>query len=813
MSGGRAAILISAFQRFSISAFVFAIAIATASAVGPLPPVPASESAKPATPIKNGKLTSDLNAGEFNITNGAYFNFGPVSGFSGYGLRDNSGTIEFKNSGGVWSVLGTGGEGDGGGTVTSIGIAAASSPNAGITISGSPITTSGDITLGINWATITPGTLSVSSTNAATGTTHTHVITASSDPGAASALLKTDSSGYLKLVRLLLGSTSAGFTGTGTIINPLTGDSIRSTTFTSGISGWNLDDAGNLEANNITARGELRSSVFKVNEIAATAGTLGVFKSAANLNADVTTPASTSSSFTFQGKNSDAGGMLFAVSDAVRFKAWTGAGVSDSWATITARTNNTTYTTYTATLNSGSTSATYRAGSAIIDYGPSGTGFITLSADGTVGSSPNLTMATHAGNPWSAQTTLLRLGNLNGSYNYVSDTYGLGIGDYSTDEYITFDLATGLILHAAGGAVTLDSNGLLLSGGLSSVNAVRWYNAAGGTDAQAQIRGSFDTDTAAWQAQVFADSSDTTQRAYAELSAWGAQSGSQASVSVYAGSTAHADYPDQSFIELNGNSVTGTFLGVTIGQAFGATKPTHKLDVWGNGWFRTDAFVPTGANVINSGILTDGFYGGGVTMKDGTFYAGGWCESSTLRLGVGTASGLTPYLQVAAAGNRFPSYGAGTLTTDASGNITASSDERLKDIDGPYTRGLADLREIKPINYHWKTSTGLDRTETYTGVSAQNVAENVPEAVGIAPDGTYTVNDRALIATLINANNELAARLEKLEAASGIKPEAAPKPDRKKIAGTRLADLKTRMEKRVKAEQALAEKNKPKAPK
>lgn len=42
-----------------------------------------------------------------------YINFNAVTGSSGYGFRDNAGTIEFKNSGGSWTGIGSGG---GGGT-------------------------------------------------------------------------------------------------------------------------------------------------------------------------------------------------------------------------------------------------------------------------------------------------------------------------------------------------------------------------------------------------------------------------------------------------------------------------------------------------------------------------------------------------------------------------------------------------------------------------------------------------------------------------------------------------------------------------
>lgn len=41
-----------------------------------------------------------------------YLNFGSVVGSSGYGFRDNNGTIETKNSGGAWAGIGGGGSGD-----------------------------------------------------------------------------------------------------------------------------------------------------------------------------------------------------------------------------------------------------------------------------------------------------------------------------------------------------------------------------------------------------------------------------------------------------------------------------------------------------------------------------------------------------------------------------------------------------------------------------------------------------------------------------------------------------------------------------
>jgi hypothetical protein len=108
---------------------------------------------------------------------------------------------------------------------------------------------------------------------------------------------------------------------------------------------------------------------------------------------------------------------------------------------------------------------------------------------------------------------------------------------------------------------------------------------------------------------------------------------------------------------------------------------------------------------------------------------------------------------------QLPAYGAGTLTTDGSGNVTAASDERLKDIQGTFDRGLADLEKLEPIFYKWKADTGFDATTTYAGFSAQNVQAAVPEAVGHGKDGFLTLQDRPLIATIVNAIKELAGKV------------------------------------------------------
>lgn len=107
---------------------------------------------------------------------------------------------------------------------------------------------------------------------------------------------------------------------------------------------------------------------------------------------------------------------------------------------------------------------------------------------------------------------------------------------------------------------------------------------------------------------------------------------------------------------------------------------------------------------------------------------------------------------------RWAGYGAGALTTDANGVITAASDERMKDVGSDFSRGLADIRKITPKNYHWKGGLGLDTITEYSGFIAQDVQAAIPEAVGKGADGFLTLSDRPITAALVNAVKELDTR-------------------------------------------------------
>lgn len=149
--------------------------------------------------------------------------------------------------------------------------------------------------------------------------------------------------------------------------------------------------------------------------------------------------------------------------------------------------------------------------------------------------------------------------------------------------------------------------------------------------------------------------------------------------------------------------------------------------------------------------------------SDASGYVGNLDFNDSGSLTIGT-SGLTSAVTISATqAVRFNAYGAGTITSDASGNLTSVSDARLKDIQGPFKRGLLDILKITPIVYRWNKVSGMDQANLYAGFSAQDVQKAIPEATIKNRDGYYSFQDRAVLAAAVNAIKDLSAKMDKLD--------------------------------------------------
>jgi hypothetical protein len=126
---------------------------------------------------------------------------------------------------------------------------------------------------------------------------------------------------------------------------------------------------------------------------------------------------------------------------------------------------------------------------------------------------------------------------------------------------------------------------------------------------------------------------------------------------------------------------------------------------------------------------------------------------------------------------RLSSYGAGTLNTDASGNVTATSDSRLKRDVRRFAAGLDAIKGLDPVLYGWTPESGFDQTRNdYAGFLAQEVEAVLPEAVDrmkVIKRTTYKEETAARVATYVaemSAYNALPANEKESAAMPRLDP-------------------------------------------
>ena len=114
--------------------------------------------------------------------------------------------------------------------------------------------------------------------------------------------------------------------------------------------------------------------------------------------------------------------------------------------------------------------------------------------------------------------------------------------------------------------------------------------------------------------------------------------------------------------------------------------------------------------------------------------------------------GTAPTTATQVVNNLSTAIAAKTFTSLTATNIYTTSDVTLKYDVCPFVRGLRDVLDITPITYKFKT----DPTKTtFAGFSAQDVAGSIPEALGVTDTGALTLQDRPIVAALVNAVKQL----------------------------------------------------------
>jgi len=122
-----------------------------------------------------------------------------------------------------------------------------------------------------------------------------------------------------------------------------------------------------------------------------------------------------------------------------------------------------------------------------------------------------------------------------------------------------------------------------------------------------------------------------------------------------------------------------------------------------------------------------------------------------------------------------PYAGIAIATTEAvkgvAGPWIGGSDARIKQNIVPYSRGLAAVLQLNPVEYSFIPETGLDSTRRHVGIIGQDVQPIMPEMITASSTkiGSLMFNDlliynpNALLYALVNAVQELATLVQELK--------------------------------------------------
>jgi len=203
----------------------------------------------------------------------------------------------------------------------------------------------------------------------------------------------------------------------------------------------------------------------------------------------------------------------------------------------------------------------------------------------------------------------------------------------------------------------------------------------------------------------------------------------------------------------------------------GTLTPEAGLHIAGDGWPHSFVYLEaaTGNDAgirLNEStttkwhIFNDASVGGLMIQNNATTPAI-YCNQSNAYVGIRTSS---PTQALHVVGDAYKTSG-GTAWA-------ISSDLRLKNLLGNYTKGLDEIAALQPVRFVYKENNPRQLTAgiEQVGFVAQEVQKIFPETVTEAADGYLDFNIHAINVALVNAvkelkveNDLLKARLEKLE--------------------------------------------------
>ena len=107
----------------------------------------------------------------------------------------------------------------------------------------------------------------------------------------------------------------------------------------------------------------------------------------------------------------------------------------------------------------------------------------------------------------------------------------------------------------------------------------------------------------------------------------------------------------------------------------------------------------------------------------------------------------------------------GDASKNGGGSWLSFSDERLKNIRGPYTSGLKAVMQLQPLRYQYRPNNAMNLPQSgeHIGFGAQAVQKVIPEAVTANANGYLMVNNDPIIWTMLNAIKEQQAQIQELK--------------------------------------------------
>lgn len=458
--------------------------------------------------------------------------------------------------------------------------------------------------------------------------------------------------------------------------------------------------------------------------------------------------------------------------------------------------------TYSVTRNTdGSGANDWFAGDAVFNTGTTGDGFIDLySLNGIFpGSTAGPTIAGNVRTGTGDTDIAVRwaIGNLNGLYGYGATTYGTAFGDPSNTN-VTIDATNGFrIRNGTTNKLTADTSGNLsivgdLSVGTSGVirsgataygtGTGYWLDYNGGTP---RMRiGTTAANRVTWDGTDLTVVSDTVtiDTNGIRITPWNTLDTSCPG-SCQDLSRSYAFSPAASgFMGLQG--LVGTTSGAQeihlVNDYNGGSGPYARtliktediaIDMSDNGSSELVSFtVGTSVSFGNDLVLftnnsttsaspymrSNGNY---LAMESRSNANGGFITLNDLQAGdvILTQGGGTTRIYTGLVLNGLASC---TLQVNGAGSVGCVSDAAAKRDIQLWRSGLDTVNKLKPVSYKW--AEGAD-TSRHIGFIAQDVDRVIPEAVTRQEwgGGMLTLDDRAILAALVNAVQELSKKVKK----------------------------------------------------